>query len=306
VTHDLLILGWHNVEGTWCFPSNPGQGSRGLAAQLRWVRRLGQVVDLGEALAMISDGRALPRRSIALTFDDGYRDNLSIAAPLLRQLELPATFFLVPSVLAGVTAPWWEALAAGFHMTSRSSLCWEDDLYSLVGSGKRSTYDAISAQLKCLDRVSRDSAVAEIVDLLELERGAEVEPLFLDWDDARELVGQGVAIGSHSLNHAILANETPQVQREDLSEARRQLEARLEVPVDLLAYPNGTVDDFNVTTEEAARDVGYRCGVTTIPGWNSLSTPPYRLRRHVLSPERGPSGLKSVAKRAVVESLWRD
>jgi peptidoglycan/xylan/chitin deacetylase (PgdA/CDA1 family) len=301
--HDLLILGWHNVEGTWCFPSNPGQGSRGLAAQLRWVRRLGHVVDLGEALATLNDGGSLPARSVALTFDDGYRDNLSIAEPLLRQLGIPATFFLVPSFLSDATSPWWEALAFAIQTTTRPSLSWEGGLYSLLGAGRRSAIETVSVRLKRLDQARRDTAVAAIVEQLEPERHADLARLFLDWDDARDLARRGAAIGSHSLDHAILANETPSVQHKNLAGARRQLEDELQAPVDLLAYPNGTADDFDMTTEEAARDVGYRCGVTTIPGWNSASTPPYQLRRYVLSPERGELAFKSIAKHAVARSF---
>jgi peptidoglycan/xylan/chitin deacetylase (PgdA/CDA1 family) len=298
---DLLILGWHNVEGTWCFPSEPGRGLRGLAAQLRWVRRLGNVVDLGQALATIADGRTLPPRSIALTFDDGYRDNLTMAAPLLRELELPATFFLVPGVLSGLTAPWWEALAYAFASTRQSSLQWGDEAWSLVGTDGRIAYDRLSSRLKRLDRPSRDAAVAEIIEALEPEGSLDMGQLFLDWEGARQLVGAGVAIGSHSRDHAILANEAPEGQRANLTEARRELETELGIPIDLLAYPNGTADDFDAVTEEAAREAGYRCGVTTIPGWNSATTGPYRLRRYVLYPERGPRAFKPVATGAVAK-----
>ena len=303
MAHDLLILGWHNVEGTWSFPSEAGRGLRGLAAQLRWVRRLGYVVDLGQALATLRDGRNLPRRSIALTFDDGYRDNLTMAAPLLRELELPATFFLVPSVLSGVTVPWWETLAFAFQATKRSSFCWDDQPFSLVGTGRRSACDTVASRLKRLDKTSRDTAVAEIIDALEPEGHVDIGQLFLDWDDARALVDHGIAIGSHSLDHAILANETPEAQHDNLAQARRDLEAGLDLPVDLLAYPNGTIADFDVVTEAAAQECGYRCGVTTIPGWNSALTRPYRLRRYVLYPERGAFGFKSIAKRAVLRQL---
>jgi peptidoglycan/xylan/chitin deacetylase (PgdA/CDA1 family) len=301
--HDLLILGWHNVEGTWCFPSEPGQGRRGLAAQLRWVRRLGHVVDLGQALAALADGRPLPPRSIALTFDDGYRDNLTMAAPLLRELELPATFFLVPGVLSGLTTPWWEALAYAFRSTRRSSFRWDDEAWSLVKRERQLAYDSVSSRLKRLDRASRDAAVSEIIDALEPKGSVDMGQLFLDWEGARQLVGAGVAIGAHSCDHAILANEVPEVQRANLAEARRQLEKGLDVSIDLLAYPNGAADDFDAVTEEAAREAGYRCGVTTIPGWNSASTCPYRLRRYVLSPERGLRAFKAIAKGAVVERL---
>ena len=305
MTNDLLILGWHNVEGTWCFPSGPGQGTRGLEAQLRWARRLGHVVDLGEALATLRGGGSLRPRSVALTFDDGYRDNLTIAEPLLRQLELPATFFLVPSVLFGTTTPWWEGLACAMQTTSAPSLSWEGERFSLSGTARRSAYDTISSRLKRLDRAGREATVAGLIEQMGREPNGEVARLFLDWEDARELARRGAAIGSHSLDHAILANETPSAQRRNLTEARHQLEQQLDVPVDLLAYPNGSQDDFDASTEDAARAAGYRCGVTTIPGWNTGSTSPYQLRRYVLSPERRELGFKAIVKAAVRRPVSR-
>ena len=99
MTGSLLILGWHNVAPTSGFPSVRGCGESGLRQQLRLLRRGADVVDLADALRDLQRGRELPRRAVAITFDDGYRDNVTLAAPLLRDLGLPATFFLVPEFL---------------------------------------------------------------------------------------------------------------------------------------------------------------------------------------------------------------
>jgi len=301
---ELLILGWHNVESTWCFPARPGTGTQGLLDQLQIVRRFGNVVDLGQALDDLARGRTLPRRSVALTFDDGYRDNLTVAAPLLRRLGMPATFFLVPSFLARERTSWWETLAAAFQHAKSASLDWQGQFFTLAGPGTRSAFDIVSTQLKRLDAARREAEVSELVDLLEPSRHPPVPDLFMDWDDARKLVSQGAVLGSHSRDHAILANEAPDVQRENLADARRQLQDQLDLPIDLLAYPNGTKDDFDAASVNAAQHAGYRCGVTTIPGSNSASTSFYRLRRHVLFPERGRLGFKRVAKRTVLDSLF--
>ena len=111
MTPHLLILGWHNVEGTWSFPALPGQGSRGLFRQLSTVRRLGTVVDLREALDDLSAGRPLPHRAVALTFDDGYRDNLVNAKPVLARYGIPATLFLATGFVDQDTPFWWDELA---------------------------------------------------------------------------------------------------------------------------------------------------------------------------------------------------
>ena len=111
MTDRLLIVAWHNVERTWNYPAAPGAGAAGFEHQLRRLQRLGTIVPLAPSLRQLTTGQPLPPRAIALTFDDGYRDNLEVGAPVLERLGLPATFFLVPGILDGTVSPWWETVA---------------------------------------------------------------------------------------------------------------------------------------------------------------------------------------------------
>ena len=303
--HHLLILGWHNVQGTWAFPAEPGSGARGLRRQLSLLRRVATVVSLDAALDDLAAGRPLPPRAVALTFDDGYRDNLDIALPMLQELDLPATFFLVPGVLDGEIAPWWETLGHAFTTTSKHSLHWDGVARSLSDAERRRSYDQVAARLKQMPQAERLAAVEEIVDRLGPLGDSGVATMFLDWDGARELAARGAAVGAHSRDHAILANEPSDGQRRNLAEARRVLEAGLDRGVDLLAYPNGTPADFGDDTIEAARSAGFRCGVTTIAGWNSLGSPVYELKRQVMYPEFGVMGFKPVVRQGLVAARDR-
>jgi len=298
--HHLLILGWHNVEGTWAFPAESGSGTRGLHKQLSLLRRVATVVALDAALDDLASGRPLPPRAVALTFDDGYRDNLDVALPMLQDLGLPATFFLVPGVLDGEITPWWETLGHAFTTTRRDSLDWDGTAWSLSGAERRGSHDRVAARLKQLRQAERLAAVDEIVDRLGPPGDAAVRPMFLDWDGARELAQRGATVGAHSRDHAILANESADSQRRNLAAARRALESGLDGGIDLLAYPNGTPADFGDDTIEAARAAGFRCGVTTIPGWNSSHTSAFELKRQVMYPEFGVIGFKPVVRQGLI------
>lgn len=105
----MLVLGWHNVEGTPCFPSVRGAGIRGFRAQVEWLARWAEVVPLRESLRALAAGERLPPRAVAITFDDGYRDNFEHAAPVLERLSLPATFFVVTQWIDTDIVPWWDA-----------------------------------------------------------------------------------------------------------------------------------------------------------------------------------------------------
>lgn len=291
----LLIMCWHNVEHTWCFPADPERGERGFTRQLSFLRRAASVVDLGEACTALAGGLSLPPRAVALTFDDGYRDNLELAVPVLERLGLRATFFLSPALLSGA-APWWEELSWAFAHSARAQLRWDGHVLDLTEGKRHGTQDRTFEQLKRLDERSRRSAVAELSGLLlEDERGLP-SGLLMDWDGAAELVRRGQSVQSHSMDHCILANESPAAQEVNLATSRAELETRLGITVDLLAYPNGTGSDFDAQTIVAAKATGYRNALTTIPGINTGATDPFALRRLVMHSERGTSGFAGVAK----------
>lgn len=283
----LMVLGYHNVAGTYCFPAAPGAGERGMEQQFRLLRRVATVVPLGEALRDLAAGRPLPPRAVALTFDDGYRDNLTTAGPMLRRLGLPATCFLVPGLLSGTTTAWWERLGHAFTEATAARVEWEGRVLDTADpAGRRRAFGEVSERLKRRDRTRREKAVDELVDELAPAGTYDHAAQFLDWDGARELRAY-MELGSHSQYHAILAEETAADQAADLAGSRRELADGLDLDVRVLAYPNGTEADYDADTLAAVQAAGYDHAITTRPGWNVADTPRFEIRRWVMNPERG-------------------
>jgi CelD/BcsL family acetyltransferase involved in cellulose biosynthesis len=217
-----LVLTWHRLRERGGRNMAP---SSALATQLRRLSRLATVVPLGVAMDALGAGQTLPPRAVALTFEDGYRDHLEIAVPLLERLGLPATFFLTPSLLSGSTRP----------------------------------------------------------------PTAPDEPApFLDWNGARQLVHSGFSIGSRAIGDAILGEE-PNEQLHELVTSRRQLEEKLDVPVRLLAYPEGPAAIYDLDLFQAVRQAGYTYAFTTHPGMVCRTTPAYAAPRLTV-PRRWPLG----------------
>ena len=229
MTDRLLIVAWHNVERTWNYPAAPGAGAAGFEHQLRRLQRLGTIVPLAPSLRQLTTGQPLPPRAIALTFDDGYRDNLEVGAPVLERLGLPATFFLVPGILDGTVSPWWETVAWAVQHTPRGSVDFQGQTLATRGRAARRTLEVLTERLKEQDQLARGRAVAELLERLEPPGEPGHRRLFLDWDGARDLLRRGFEVGAHSSDHAILARESPAAQLTDLVESRRRLEAELDV-----------------------------------------------------------------------------
>jgi peptidoglycan/xylan/chitin deacetylase (PgdA/CDA1 family) len=283
----LIVLGWHNVRPTWYFPAGPGVGERGLERQFRLLRRVANVVPLEPALRELSFGRTLPPRAVAITFDDGYRDNLDLAGPLLRRLGLPATCFLVPGILDGQVAPWWERMAWVFTHATAPKLEWDGQVHALgEPRAKHQVFKPIAEALKRRNRIGREQGIDELAAQLEPAGSYDPAQQFLDWDGARRLQDY-MAIGSHTTYHAIMANETPQAQHDDLVGARRRLQDELGSEIAVLAYPNGTSVDYDDHTRAAAEAAGHTHSVTTRRGVTTSRTPRHDIRRWLMDPRRG-------------------
>jgi peptidoglycan/xylan/chitin deacetylase (PgdA/CDA1 family) len=137
----------------------------------------------------------------------------------------------------------------------------------------------------------RLATVDELVDALAPAGAFDASNLMLDWDGAAAIVRRGFAVGSHSMDHCILANETAEAQCSNLSTSRKLLAETLDTDVRLLAYPNGTELDFTDLTIGASTKAGFEHAVTTIDGWNEPHAAPFELRRFVVYPEYGVKGV---------------
>jgi peptidoglycan/xylan/chitin deacetylase (PgdA/CDA1 family) len=283
----LLILLWHSVDRTWAYPCRPREGIRGLAQQLRWVQQLATVVPLEPSLRALAAGQRLPARAVALTFDDGYRDNLELAVPLLERLGLPATFFLVPGLLSRKVRAWWEVLAWALECSRKPTVRWGGEELPTGGERGQQSLQRMLPALRTRPRALTERIVDQLVDRLDPKGDPGDQDLFLDWDGARQLVRRGFTVGSHTMYHAALRYEPADEQLRDLVESRRQLQAGLGVDPRVLAYPFGQLAHYSAETIQSAADAGYAHAVTVHAALARPSTPRHEIPRFALEPYRG-------------------
>lgn len=286
----LVILGWHNVEASWHFPKSRLLATRGLAAQLALLRQLASVVPLEGAFARLLRGEPLPRRAVALTFDDGYADTVRVIAPMLLRHRLPATFFLCPGLLSRSDPPAWEVVSWAVRMARANSLDWRGRDYPLQSERARRTLARrITDDLKGTDTARRQTAVASLVKACRPSGALGLDEMLLDWSGAARLVQLGFAIGSHTMSHPILSRESRSVQHREIFCAREQLGRRLGIEPATFAYPNGARGDFTDQTTRILRESGHQLAVTTMPGFNDASADPFTAGRIIVNPEQGPA-----------------
>jgi peptidoglycan/xylan/chitin deacetylase (PgdA/CDA1 family) len=262
----LTTLIFHRVhaEPDPLFPSEMCANT--FRERVRWIREWFNVLPLQEAVAALAGG-SLPERALAITFDDGYADNFTVALPILRDHGVPAAFFVAAGFLDGGRM-WNDTVIESIRRTSRPSL----DLSVLnlgthpLGSttARRAAIDALIRTLKYVEPVGRQERVDAIASLADAQLP---DDLMMTSAQVRGLAAAGMEIGGHTLSHPILARiDVPAAHRE-IMEGREALESMTGRPVRFFAYPNGRpVQDYGAEHVTIVRNLGFTAAVSTAPG----------------------------------------
>jgi peptidoglycan/xylan/chitin deacetylase (PgdA/CDA1 family) len=239
------------------------------------------ILHLSEVVERMKNGRPLPEATACLTFDDGFRNVATTAFPILEQRQLPATIFLVTSLVGSDQPAWPDRLYFSFLQSRRQSIRFNDREYPLITLDQRaSACSAVESQLKRLDQSDKEERLAALKAMIGWPEVPPESPLAtMGWGEVERLSRTGlVHFGSHTHTHPILAQCSEQEQRRQLQVSRDHLRER-NLASGLFAYPNGLPSDFSAVTKNLLNELGYDCGVTAIPGLNTRETDRFVLRR---------------------------
>jgi peptidoglycan/xylan/chitin deacetylase (PgdA/CDA1 family) len=222
-------------------------------------------------------GGSLPRRPIAITFDDGYLDNLHGALPILQRHGLRATFFIASGYVGGRRVFWWDRINYVLKSARREEFT--------VGYPESMRFDLRTAAARArsirsaLDLVKKRRGLDLERFLDELGRAAGVEwtrdfersvadELLMTWDDVRALRDAGMDVQSHTRMHRVLQTLDDDQIVEELRTSRADLERELGGEVRTVSYPIGRTIDDRPSIRDAMRAAGYELGFTNATGPN--------------------------------------
>jgi peptidoglycan/xylan/chitin deacetylase (PgdA/CDA1 family) len=273
----LSIVMFHSVLDA---PDPLRKDSPGIAefdAQIRWLSGSFRILPLRQATEKLWAGQ-LPARALCITFDDGYRDNVLNALPVLLKYQVPATFFVTTRYTHGGMM-WNDRVIEAIRAWPRDTI--EMASYGLedVALGE-DRHDAALRMLGCIKYLPYDEREAVTTELLA-RSGARPARMMMDDAEIRDLHRAGMEIGGHTVTHPILCALDDQRVRQEIIDNKSQLETILGERIDSFAYPNGRPQtDFAARHIAMLRDSGYVRAVTTAAGTSNAATNPWQLPRY--------------------------
>ena len=282
------------------------------------VLRRHNVMSLGQMVRAM-DGGVIPPRSVVVSFDDGYADNLLNAKPLLEQHHVPATVFVVSGVVGSDREFWWDDLD---RLLLQPGTLPETLHLTIVGKphewhlGDSARYDAAAYErfrawnvLEKTDPTARHMIYRELCNLvraLSSVQRLQVSAQLSEWAGAAKsgrpthraldagalgqlAAGGLIEIGAHTVTHPVLSacpatggsNDTASASAE-IRNSKAELESIVGRPVTSFSYPYGTRADYTAETVDLLRGAGFACACSNFFGPVRPDTDRYQLPRVIV------------------------
>lgn len=299
-----LVLMYHRVTDLRPDPWSLATSPRHFAEHLEVLHRAYEVRSTSQLQAASRDG-SLEGKTVVLTFDDGYHDNLAVAKPLLERWELPATFFVPTAILGSCREFWWDELerlllepgvlppALASTTLARS---WQlsgsvehapaaAERHHRWRSGqapptrRHQIYEELWRLLFEQREATREAALAELFAAAGVDRQARRSYRTLTVDELLSLDHRdGVEIGAHGVSHTPLSNLPVAAQRREIEGSKAGLEDVLGHHVAPFSYPNGS---WTPPTARLVAGAGYSCAFTTVFGLTTADDDRFEVPRVV-------------------------
>lgn len=298
----ILILLYHRVTTLESDPQLLSVTPRHFSEHLDVLRRRYRPAKL-EQITFDETQRSNRQRRVAVTFDDGYADNLYQARPLLESVGWPATVFVTAGQIDIDREFWWDELERVFLRTpglprqlrltiGGCERAWEikdgeqccdpkwNVMLGLNPMSRQAAYLELAFLLRSLQSVARQRIIEEIQCWAGLRLSGRVSHRSLSSKELRRLTADGlIEVGAHTVTHPSLPALPISAQRSEIFDSKAMVERILDKPVRTFSYPFGARSDFNARTIRLVNEAGFDVACANFSGIVCRSTHRYKLPR---------------------------
>lgn len=277
----VLTLLYHRVNTLKCDRNLLAVSSENFYEQILFIKNSFPVVRFDQGWDDLDED------AVCITFDDGYFDNLTNGLPILKELQIPATIFAVTGTIETGERYWWDELERNLLDGNREyAACFslKDDMFSCQWPTKtvqerEELYDTLHWLMKDkIDAVKRGDWLKQIREWSGVEK-ANVG-LFKHMEQS--WLSPLLTIGAHTVNHFSLKGLSKDDQYYEISASKKALEDLLHQEVTVFSYPFGTLGDYNETTIEICRELGFEKAAANFPGIWARGYDCYQIPRNIV------------------------
>jgi peptidoglycan/xylan/chitin deacetylase (PgdA/CDA1 family) len=285
VRHGAVLL-YHRIASPGTDRWELSVSEKNFSEHLEVIKKYGTCLTLAELHTGLASGVS-GERLFAVTFDDGYRDNLTAAMPALKRAGVPATVFVTTGTIGSGREFWWDTLSRVFLETPKlparlnvrlADQPWSRELGIDPDMQTRlRAMDDFRARLMSLAADDIAQAVSDIAAEAGVDPRGDARDHPMDLDELRLMASSGqVEIGGHTRTHAALTLVPPEVAQREIAEGRRDLREWTGMPVDSFAAPFGMQ---NKSVAEAIRAAGFARACLVWTGVVTKWTDPFAIPR---------------------------
>ncbi len=275
--NDFVVLAYHrimDVDDNYPFDIELISAScKQFDEQMAFVSRNFVPVSIEQVVNCYINNLKLPKKSILITFDDGFADNYKNAFPILKKYNVPATIFLSTDFISSDNTLWFDRLSY-FIMNYDEGLMKvavrEKFKVNCTAKSRRQILEEVMEYVKIIPNSDREKLLKELYEEFDFSYSENHMHYSetLNWQQIKEMDESCVSFGSHTLSHPILSQLDAAELTHELTESKKVIEKNINHSIDTIAYPVGTRSAFNEEVISESRLAGYKLGFSYLSGAN--------------------------------------
>jgi peptidoglycan/xylan/chitin deacetylase (PgdA/CDA1 family) len=244
--------------------------------QLKILKENFNILSLIQLTELINAKHKVPKNTIVITIDDGYKNFYDFAYPLLKKYNIPATFFVTTGFINGDLWLWPDQLKwlLSNRIKSPKKLILLTKKFMFL-SDEQANWQQINDFCLSVDDQNKLKVIKELAILLgiELPNTPPEQYAPCSWDELKEMQNNGIEIGGHTVTHPSLGQVTLKQAQYEIEQSRKCMDRQLGEMGRTFCYPNGQPSDYSSEIKKLVENAGYKSAVTAFNDVYNLKMP---------------------------------
>ena len=292
--NNLKILCYHGVTKTLSKGienyNNKHINYKIFKKQIKKIKKYYNPISMDEVIMHKRENIKYPKNTIAITFDDGFKNNYDVAAPILDEHQIPATFYISTGYINSTKMFWVDQIEDCINRTKVDSIVLKlnnkKNIYKLMSRKQKiSSLISIKKILKQTNIAQKEKKIKEIIKLTRINPSSDQSENYkkLTKDNVIELSNNRLfLIGSHSVNHESMRLLNPKNLKIEIRGSIKFLSKLINKRITHYSYPEGQLNDFSKIVINEMSNNNIECCPTALQGSNSHKTDLFKLKRYMI------------------------